>query len=239
MQTVLSGRVRSVGWILATLVSGCANQGEAVAPRVSERAAAPVDTSSKASPLKDGHDQMPFSGEIVFRLTAVSTGASRDTKDLGELHYFISGAHWKHVDASGDVAVLYDPESHLIHYFKPQAKTVDASLSDGPASFEALPDTRVVLGRTCKGVRWTTRDRKITAFYDPALFVDPAPFVNHHYGHWAETLAATSGALILWSDMELPQGNIISEPVSIQSREFEDSFWRVPEEQSSDGNGQH
>jgi len=37
----------------------------------------------------------------------------------------------------------------------------------------------------------------------PDLFVDPKPYENHHFGHWAETLAFTHGALILWSKMEL------------------------------------
>ena len=233
MRTARDFRTQWLACALAACFLECGGQGHAAAPRVVEPANT-ADTSDTKSQSNGEHERKPFSGEIVFHLTAVSAEASGSTKDLGQLHYFISGAHWKHVDASGETAVLYDPESRLIHYFKPQLKTVDASHSDGPIKFETLPGIRVVLGRTCKGVRWTTNDRKVTAFYDPDLFVDPAPFAHHHYGHWAETLAVTHGALILWSDMQLPQGDIISEPISIQSREFDPSFWQVPNVPSSD-----
>jgi len=148
---------------------------------------------------------------------------------LGELHYFISGPHWKHVDEAGVTTALYEPETGLIHYFKPRVRVVRASISDGPAQYEALSETRVVLGRKCKGVRWTTGERTITGFYDPELFVDRAPYVNHHFGNWSETLAFTGGALILWSDMEFVQGDvIISEPISIRERQFDASFWSLP-----------
>jgi len=57
---------------------------------------AAVDTGPVNQPPR-----APFSGEIVYRMTAIarSSGAARD---LGELHYFISGPHWKHVDEQGD-----------------------------------------------------------------------------------------------------------------------------------------
>jgi hypothetical protein len=232
MWTVLICRARRLAGF-AIWLSGCGGQAHSAAPAVPETPAASVNASSNVASMRK-----PFSGEIIYHLTAVAAGTS-ETRDLGELHYFISGAHWKHVDASGKTTAQYDPDRHLIYYFKSQVETVDASISDRPAKFEALAETRVVLGRKCKGLRWTTADRSITGFYDPELFVDPAQFANHHFGNWIETLTATNGALILWSDMQLPQGDIISDPVSVQPREFDASFWLVPDAQSSNAQEQH
>ena len=181
------------------------------------------------APRGEDAKRKPFSGEIIFRRTAIPRGAAPlDWRDLGEQHYFISGPHWKLVDESGATTALYDPETHLIHYFKPETKIVDASTSDSPARFELLPETRVILGRKCKGVRWTTSESTTTGFYDPDLFVDAALYSTHHYGNWAETLALTHGALMLWSKVEVSRGDIVSEPVSIVLRDFDASFWAVP-----------
>jgi len=221
MPSVLNA-LRCVAAVLTVSLCGCAARESGV-PRASAKVAVPAAT---LAPRSSTFEHKPFSGEIVYRMTAKAPLA---TKDLGELHYFISGAHWKHVDQDGATRAIYDPDTHLIHYFKPEAKVVDASRSDGSATFVTLSDTRVVLGRTCKGIQWTTSDRKVTGYYDPELFVDPAPFTNHHFGHWAETLAQTGGALILWSDMEFAQGDIISDPISIRAREFDASFWALPQ----------
>jgi len=158
-------------------------------------------------------------------------------RDLGKLHYFISGPHWKHVDDDGATIALYDPETQLIHYYKPEPKVVDASVAEGPVSFEALPGAKVVLGRTCKGFRSTSSQRVVTGYYDPDLFVDSSVYSSHHFGSWAETLAFTSGGLVLWSKMELAGGDIISEPLSIQSRELDAAFWAVPKDEAAGRDG--
>lgn len=211
--------------LVARALNGCAAPGDA---RSAPAQAVVAEVPTRTVATQPEGVSKPFSGEIVFRLTAISPGASLEGGDLGELHYFISGAHWKHVDSNGVTTALYDPDKGLVYHFKPQPKTVDARVSNGPATFEALPETRMVLGRKCKGLRWTTPDRKITGFYDPNLFVDRSLYADHHYGHWAETLEFTGGALILWSQMDLPQGTIISEPIAIEPREFDAAFWRPP-----------
>ena len=149
---------------------------------------------------------------------------------------FISGAHWKHVDEHGETLALYDPETQLIHYYKPEAKVVDARQSAGAVSFESLPQTKVVLGRACNSFVSTSATRTVAGFYDPDLFVEPRLYANHHFGHWAETIAFTHGALILWSKMEIAGGDIISDPISIEARELDASLWAVPEVASAGSN---
>ncbi len=219
----MSGLGRPWGLLVITLF-GCAGQP---VPG-SQTRSPPAPLPNVAPSAARDNQRSPFSGEIVFRMTAVARN-SGDARELGELHYFISGAHWKHVDEHGDTRALYDPETQLVHYYKPESKIVDARAAEDPVSFEALPQTRVVLGRVCKAFRSTARERTIIGFYDPELFVDPAPYANHHLGHWAETMAFTHGALVLWSKMEFAAGDIVSDPIRIEPREFDASFWAVPE----------
>jgi len=59
-----------------------------------QKSPAPGHAAAEASAVsKNQSPRAPFSGEIVYRVTAIArdSGAARD---LGELHYFISGPHW-------------------------------------------------------------------------------------------------------------------------------------------------
>ncbi len=208
---------------MGCLLSACAR------PAANEPLSAPerkAVTTVQVPPPAQAPARTPFSGEIVYRLTLLPRDNASADRDLGELHYFISGTHWKHVDAKGVTLALYDPDTHLVHYF-PQGKVVDATLPDGDVTFESLPEVKVVLGRACKAIVSKTSKDTTTTFYDPALFVDPRPFANHHWGHWAETLAMTGGALSLWSKRESDVGDMIFEAQSIQPRTFPPSFWSL------------
>lgn len=219
--------------LIGVLVVGCGGRQGAL-PTASRAEV----TSTKADQLQGGasaqppETRRPFSGEIVYRRTAVPNGSSDAPRDLGEFHYFISGSHWKHVDASGDTTALYDPERNLVHYFKPERKTVDAAQAATPDVFELLNETKLVLGRACKGVRQISADRRYTIFYDPSLFVDPHQYPNHHLGSWTELLAVTGGGLSLFSKTETDRGDLVSEAVRIEARSFDDSFWHIPDDGS-------
>lgn len=170
----------------------------------------------------------PFSGEIVYRQTAVPDAASSEARDLGELHYFIDGANWKHVDGHGDTIVLYEPSPNLVHYFKPQRKTVDASHAEQPAKFEHLDEVKIVLGHDYKAIRQTSGDVTFTVYYDPEVFVDPALYEKHKLGHWGELLAQTNGALTLASTTAMPGGTIIGEAISIVPKTLDAQTWVIP-----------
>ena len=226
--------VRRGALLIGVLVGGCGGRQGAL-PTASRAEV----TSTKGAPLQRGvsaqppETRRPFSGEIVYRQTAVPKGSPVAPRDLGEFHYFISGSHWKHVDASGDTTALYDPERNVVHYFKPERKMVDAGLAASPDVFEVLNETKLVLGRACQGVRQISAGRRYTIFFDPSLFVDPHQYPNHHLGSWTELLAVTGGGLSLFSRTETDRGDLISEAVRIEPRSFVDSFWRIPDDDRS------
>lgn len=171
----------------------------------------------------------PFSGLIVYRITFSS--GDRPPRPGGELHYYISGNHWKIEDENGNVLALYDPVSNLIHYFRPRAHAVDAAIArGGPPVLEDLSETKSVLGCPCRGLLETTRERRIIDFLCPTLVVDPAQFPNHHFGGWTEELQHTGGALSLWSIIETADGARVSEAIRVERRQFDDDFWRLPPE---------
>ena len=176
-----------------------------------------------------------FSGEIVYRRTAVPRSKQASPFGLGDFHYFISGAHWKHVDANGRTTALYDPATNFIHYYGSQHRKVDASQVVDTARFELLAETKVVLGRTCKAFRQVSGAESFIAFYDPNLAVDPGLYENHRLGHWNELLAFTGGGLALWTKTDSPEGDIISEAIAIRPMSFDASFWAIPAEQGVDG----
>ncbi len=223
-----------LGWCtIVVLCLGCAGTRPAAdstgAPPTVINAAT-VPASGSGEPTQQKLDaRTPFSGEIVYQRTIVSRTSELPFKALGRFHYFISGAHWKHMDEAGDLSALYDPDANVIHYFKPNRKDVDARQSDGPVRFEPLPETRVILGRTCRGIRQVSAQSTITEFYDPDLFVDPQDYANHHSGHWAEFLRAKQGGLPLWDAMEGDGYSVVSEAVRIVPRTFAPSFWALPD----------
>ncbi len=224
-RSVFAPRLRSA-CVLSLSAWSCATPN--AAPANSRSAGAASQASAELSSQRPKEQaRTPFSGEIVYRQTAFGNGSFSEARDLGNLHYFISGRHWKHVDEGGDTVALYDPDANVVHYFKPERKTVNAAQSDGPATFESLPDTTVVLGRTCKAYRETLDGMNLVVFYDPALFVDPKPYTQHKFRHWGESLAFSGGGLSLASRTELPKGTIVSEAISIEARTFEPSFWSV------------
>jgi hypothetical protein len=173
-----------------------------------------------------------FTGEIIYRQTAIPKDGP--PVELEEMHYFISGAHWKYVDASGRTTALYDPEENVIQYYQPEGKTIDASQPDGEAKFEKLAETKVVLNRHCKAFSQTSESSKTLVFYDPNLMVDPKLFGQHRFGHWNEFLEVTGGGLSLWSKTETSRGDLISEAVLIRPRSFEPSFWERPQSPEAD-----
>ena len=89
---------------LAVFLLGCGSAN------TEPRTAQPVTSSSASS--SEAEAAVPrrafFSGEIVYRQTAVPRSEGGEPVDLGDLHYFISGPHWKHVDANGQTMALYD-----------------------------------------------------------------------------------------------------------------------------------
>jgi hypothetical protein len=180
-----------------------------------------VDETSAPEQLSDKF----FSGEIVYRQEAVQDGTGNRVP-LPDFHYFISGPHWKHVVA-GQVTALFDPSTNVIRYFDPPS-VVNASTSQGPVRFEHLDETRIILGRTCRGIRLISDQGSFLEFYDPELRVDPQPFVNHHVGYWAESLKEKSGALALWTDVAKPGFSIVSEAIRIEHRSFDPAFWNAP-----------
>src|SRR3954452_20119419 len=96
-------------WLaLALACSGCGAQKSSSAASAATPAVAPKDAVVTSGGPAQEHAAKPFSGEIVYRVSAPAVGASA-SRDLGELHYFISGAHWKHADASGATSALYEP----------------------------------------------------------------------------------------------------------------------------------
>jgi hypothetical protein len=209
------------------LLLGCAS-GRGTPTSSNGLAASPTPGPVSEHALSTGEQQAPFSGEIVYLRTAVPNVSEIPPKILGEYHYFISGPHWKHVDEAGDVAVLYDPTTNVVHYFKPHRNDVDASVSDGPATFEPVSETKTVLGRTCRGIRQVSAQATFLEFYDPALYVDPKEYANHHHGHWAEFLAVKHGGLPLWDAVERDGYVLVSEAIRIVPRTFEPSFWAMP-----------
>jgi hypothetical protein len=90
--------------------------------------AAPAAT---LAPRSSTSERKPLSGEIAYRMTAKAPLA---TKDLGELHYFVSGAHWKHVDQDGATPALYDPAQGEII-----SDPISIRAREFDASFWALP----------------------------------------------------------------------------------------------------
>ena len=209
------------------LLLGCAS-GRGTPNSSNGLPASPTPGAASAHTASPGKREAPFSGEIVYIRTAVPNAPEIPPKTLGEYHYFISGPHWKHVDETGDVTVLYDPTTNVVHYLKPVRKDVDASVSDGPATFEPVSETKTVLGRTCRGIRQVSAQATFLEFYDPDLYVDPKEYANHHHGNWAEFLAAKHGGLPLWDAVERDGYSLVSEAIRIVPRTFEPSFWAMP-----------
>jgi hypothetical protein len=217
-------------WMLA-LFLGCSGS------RGPESKSTPSTVSggaaSSTQPVQaEPNNHAPFSGEIVYARSVVSKTTGIPPQSLGELHYFISGPHWKHVDERGKITALYDPITNVVHYFKPDRKGVDARQPDGPVTFEPLPATKVVLGRTCVGMRQVSAQAPFVEFYDPELYVDPKDYAAHHHGHWAEILAVTHGGLPLWDAVERDGYSLVSEAVRIVPRTFDASFWAIPSDDS-------
>jgi hypothetical protein len=214
------------------LLVGCAS-GRGTPNASNGFAAPPTPGASPERTASAGKREAPFSGEIVYLRTAVPNASEIPPKTLGEYHYFVSGPHWKHVDEAGDVTALYDPTTNIVHYLKPDRKDVDASVSDGPATFEPVSETKTVLGRTCHGIRQVSARATFLEFYDPALYVDPKEYANHHHGNWAEFLAAKQGGLPLWDAVEREGYSLVSEAIRIVPRTFEPSFWAMPPDAAS------
>ena len=218
---------------LVSLLSACAHSTSHAPASSPERAAV---TTVEVPVPEPAPAREPFSGEIVYRMTLFPRDNPSAPRELGEMHYFISGRHWKDVDAKGHTIALYDPDTHLVHYFE-QGKVIDVTRPEDSATFDAPSEVKVVLGRRCKAVRWKSAHSTSTAFYDPALFADPRLFANHHHGHWAETLAFTGGGISLWSKQENEWGDIVMEAQSVEPRTFPPSFWSVAEAERAAASG--
>lgn len=215
----------AVHWLFA-LTCGCSH---APAAPESKSAAPEANAAASAEPAQaEAKKSAPFSGEIVYARQMVPDAPGVPSKPLGEFHYFISGPHYKHVDEQGDVSALYDPTANVLHYFKPTRRELDARQPNGEATIELLPEVKVILGHTCRGIRQVTRDTTFVVFFDPEIYVDPKDYADHHYGHWAEFLAATHGGLALWSSVHHGSYSQVSEAVRIVPRTFDASFWAVP-----------
>lgn len=218
-----SGSVAILGLFL---VLACSSREPGLSPSPATPTATPTVHEAALSP--EAPRTAPFSGEIVYRRSAMPNGADAKAIPMLDLHYFVSGQHWKQVDGAGDLVSVYDPDANVVHYFKPERSSVDASVSEGSATFEHLTETKRVLGRGCKGIRQTSERATFVAFYDPALFVDPKLYARHKLGNWDEFLVQTAGGLALFSSVELPEGDIVSEAIRIESQSFEPAFWSLP-----------
>lgn len=218
-----------LGVVLWCILLSCGANHDLKVPRSARpETVAPARASASSAPPTAPEAKHPFSGEIVYRQTAFHLGLSVLARDLGNLHYFVSGRNWKHVDDRGEMTALYEPESHLIHYFKPERRTVSASESKGPVTFVALRGKKNILGRECSSFRMTTKDDTTVICSDPTLYVDPKLHSEHHWGYWAETLAFSHGGLSLWSETEMTGGTFVSEAIAIRYIDFEPGFWAVP-----------
>lgn len=216
----------SLGTALLLLAVGCGGGRETPAT-----ASGVVDVAAKSdseAPMPqaashNGPSLRHFSGEIVFRQTFVASSDGHERR-MDDVHYFISGAHWKHVNANGNTTALYDPETRLVHYFNGKS-SVDTRIQSDVSRFEHLDATKVILGRSCRGIRRISGQTSSTTFYDPTLTVDPSLYSEHHFGGWAEYLVATGGALFLWQAYERPDGVLVWEAIRIAERSFDSEFW--------------
>jgi hypothetical protein len=241
MSRVAAGLLEARSFFVVFLVAGCLFG--ACTPKESPKAPSPASRAERVKTLDQAvapavpEIRQPFSGEVVYKQTAVPLALSAFATDIGNLHYFVSGRHWKHVDGKGELTALYDPDAHVIHYFKPERRIVNASQSMGEATFVAGRQKKTILGRECLSYRMTSGGRSIVSFYDPTLYIDPESHTEHHWGHWAESLAFSDGGISLWSEVETEWGYVVSEAIEIRYMEFDAGFWAVPAEAQSEIDG--
>jgi hypothetical protein len=216
------GRVAGLVWCaVALLVSACARAPRDPGP----------PASGSEGPSAAPEKVEPFSGEIVYEWRVYHTVGPEQLLATYELHYFISGSHWKHTDRDGKLLALYEPASKQIHFFDPAHRAVPASQVD--ASYELTPssETRSILGYECKSLQKVWATGRSLEFYTPQLRIDAAPFLDHHFQGWAEFLSFTGGALTLDSEITQDGRRTSVKAIRVERRTFDESFWQVPTEQ--------
>src|SRR5688572_16512968 len=126
---------------VALLLGACA--GTARGPL--ENGAEPSTSAPRRSPLPSSETSeplAPFSGEIVYEIRVFDTTGPERSLGGYQLHYFISGSHWKHTDGDGRLVAQYEPSSKHIHYFVPTRRSFPASQVDASYKFTHTTETR-------------------------------------------------------------------------------------------------
>jgi hypothetical protein len=114
-----------------------------------------------------------------------------------ELHYYINERNYKSYNEKGELTQFYNALDN-IHYARSKNKleSVDASVRF-PEQFELkfLPDTEVILGKTCKAAQVTNELYESVYYFTDDLRLDYNAFLNHNFGSWNKLLQSLDGAL--------------------------------------------
>ncbi|WP_400191216.1 hypothetical protein [Hymenobacter sp. B81] len=175
-----------------------------------------------------------FEGRIIYQYSFTDLQGNDITAKLTpyfgqQQRYFVKGAAYKALNERDEWVQLYEPGANVYHYFAggKLVQTFPAGDPAGPAKTTRLTKPETVLGRSCQGVQIEADGVATTYYFAPDVWVNPALYRQHNFGHWNTLMEASKGALpLMFSSVNTQQGFIMKAvaievtPMQLRAEDF-------------------